>query len=118
MLVHQDDHQTYESLPREAQLNCTMDSLAKRALWEFQPTQLPMQQAFPLEPISIFAGPTKIAADMGDYVRFWAHRQMARENFHSLKILHNREFDLVDWEMVYKALRNVPRLFQLWAASK
>ena len=30
---HQDNHQTKDSLPRKVQLNCTMDSLAKRALW-------------------------------------------------------------------------------------
>ncbi len=76
-----------------------MDNLAKKALWDLRATQLPTQQAFPLEPISIFAGTTKLTADMGEYMRFWAHRQMARENFHALKILFNREFDYVDWEM-------------------
>jgi hypothetical protein len=116
--AHQDDHQTYSSLTREAQLNCAMDNLAKRALWELRATQLPVQQAFPLELICVFAGTTKITADMGDYVRFWAHQQMARENFHSLKILFNREFDFVDWEMVYDTLRDVPGLFQLWACKQ
>ena len=116
--AHQDDHQSYISLPREVQLNCSMDSLAKRALWELRSTQLPAQQPFPLEPISIFAGPTKITADMNDYLRFWAHRRMAREHFHSLKILYNQEFDRVDWEMVYETLREVPRLFQLWARKQ
>ena len=116
--AHQDDHQAYISLPREAQLNCSMDSLAKRALWELNPTQLPAQQPFPLEPISIFAGSTKITADTSDYLRFWAHRRMAREHFHSLNILYNREFDFVDWEMVYETLRDVSRLFQLWACKQ
>ena len=95
-----------------------MDNLAKRVLWELRATQLPVQQAFPLKPICIFAGTTKITADMGDYVSFWVHQQMARENFHSLKILFNREFDFVDWEMVYDTLRDVPWLFQLWACKQ
>jgi hypothetical protein len=73
--AHQDDHQSYTLLPREVQLNCSMDSLAKRALWDLRPTQLPVQQPFPLEPISIFAGSTKITADMSDYLRIWAHRE-------------------------------------------
>jgi hypothetical protein len=43
---------------------------------------------------------------------------MAREHYHSLKILYNQEFDLVDWEMVYETLREVPWLFQLWACKQ
>ena len=116
--AHQDDHKTFTTLTREAQLNCSMDYLAKKALWDLRATQLPVQQAFPLEPICIFAGTTKITADMGDYIRFWSHRQMAKETFHNLKILFNREFEFVDWEMVYGTLRDVPRLFQLWACKQ
>ena len=43
---------------------------------------------------------------------------MARESYHSLKILHNRELDFVDWEMVYETLRDVPQLFQLWVCKQ
>jgi hypothetical protein len=118
VLAHQDDHKSFISLPREAQLNCSIDYLAKKALWDLRATHLPAQQAFPLEPICIFAGPTKLTADMGDYIHFWTHRQMAKETFHSLKILFNQEFDYVDWEMVYETLREVPRLFQLWACKQ
>jgi hypothetical protein len=75
--------------------------------------QLPAQQAFPLEPICIFAGSTKIIADMGDYIWFWAHKKLARDNIHHLKVLFHQEFDCVDWEMIYGTLRYVPRLFQL-----
>ncbi len=70
-------------------------------------TRLPQQQSFPLETVSIFPGNIKISADMGDYVRFWAHRKLALESLHHLKILYNTEFDSVDWEMVYATLRNV-----------
>jgi hypothetical protein len=82
--AHQDDHQDFATLSRPAQLNCCMDYLAKRALWELQATDLPAQQAFPLEPIYIFAGQAKITADMGNYIRFWVHRQLAKKNFYSL----------------------------------
>jgi hypothetical protein len=82
--------------------------LAKKALWDLQATLPPSQQVFPLEPICIFAGPTKITADMGNYVHFWTHRQSAQERFHNLKILSYQEFNYVDWEMVYEKLCNVP----------
>ena len=116
--AHQDDHQEFKSLSRPAQLNCAMDSLAKKAIWDLQATNLPTQQAFPLEPICVFAGETKITADTDDYVRYWAHRHLAKTNFHSLGILSAQEFEYIDWEMVYDTLRTVPRLFQVWACKQ
>jgi hypothetical protein len=95
-----------------------MDYMAKKALWDLQATQLPVQQAFLLKPICIYAGPTSITADMGDYIRFWVHKKLARDNFHHLKVLFHQEFDYVDWEMIYGRLRDVPRLFQLWACKQ
>ncbi len=95
-----------------------MDFHAKKALWDMQPTNLPVQQAFPLEPECIFADSTKITPDMGDPVRYWAHRKLARERFHQLNILHTHKFDLVDWEMVYQKLWEVPKMFQLWACKQ
>jgi hypothetical protein len=59
ILAHQDNHNDFTSLSCPAQLNCAMDNLAKRALWDLQATNPPAQQAFPLEPISVFAGQTK-----------------------------------------------------------
>ena len=32
-----------------------------------------------------------------------------------MKILFAQECDLVDWEMIYLKLEEVPKLFQLWA---
>ena len=55
---------------------------------------------------------------MGDYVRFWVHRHLARANFHSLGVLYHQEFDYVDWKMVYDTLREVPWLFQVWACKQ
>ena len=95
-----------------------MDNLAKRAIWDLQATNLPAQQAFPLEPISVFAGQTKITACTDGYVRYWAHRHLAKANFHSLGILFSQEFEYIDWEMVYETLRTVPWLFQVWACKQ
>ncbi len=91
--AHQDDHK--DSLSQPLQLNCSMDYLAKKVLWDLQVTQPPSQQAFPLKPICIFASPTKNIADMGDYVHFWTHCQLTRERFHNQKILSNQE--LITW---------------------
>ncbi len=48
---------------------------------------------------------------------YWAHRHLAKERFHSMKILNERAFEIVDWEIVYNTLRVVPKLLQ-WLACK
>ncbi len=42
---------------------------------------------------------------------------MAKESFYESKILF-KEFNNVDWEMVYLALHQVPRMFQVWACKQ
>ena len=116
--AHQDDTIAYQDLTRPAQLNVNMDSYAKQALWDLQATRRPTQQAFPLEPVCVFAGTTKITADAGQAPRFWAHQSLARKLFSQLDILYQNEFDKVDWEMVYQTLHEVPRLFQQWACKQ
>jgi hypothetical protein len=95
-----------------------MDFHAKQVLWDLQPTNLPAQQEFPLEPICIFAESTKITPDMGDHLHYWAHLKLARKRFHQLNILYTHEFNLVDWAMVYQKLWDVSKMFQLWACTQ
>jgi hypothetical protein len=102
--ARQDDCGDYISLSWPLQLNCLMDYLAKKALWDLQVSQPPSQQAFPFKPICIFAGSTKITADMGDYFCFWTHHQLAWERFQNLKIMTNQEFEYVNWEVVCEKL--------------
>ena len=116
--AHQDDTVKYKDLTRPAQLNVNTDSYAKQALWDLQATRPPTQQAFPLEPVCVFADSAKITADTGQAARFGAHRRLAMERFHQLDILHPVVFDKVDWEMVHKTLHEVPRLFQQWACKQ
>ena len=116
--AHQDDKEDYQDLSRPSQLNVNMDYNAKQTLLDLRPTDLPRQQAFPLEPVCIFAGLWKITADMGPQVRYLAHLQLARQKFHQMNILDAHVFDLVDWEIVHKTLHNVPKLFQQWACKQ
>ncbi len=62
--THQDDKVDYQDLSRPSQLNVNMDFNSKQALLDLQPTNLPRQQAFPLEPVCAFTGSWKITADM------------------------------------------------------
>jgi hypothetical protein len=116
--AHQDNKVEYQDLSGPSQLNCSMDFSAKQVIRDVQPTNMPRQQAFPLEPVRAFAGPTKTTADTGHQLWYWAHWKLAKDRFHQLNIMYAQQFDLVDWEMVYLQLRSVPRLFQLWACKQ
>lgn len=116
--AHQDDHTAYEDLIRPAQLNTSCDFMAKDALWKLTGDDLPRQQAFPLEPVTVFVGEEKMTSDTAEHLRFWAHRQLAEETFFKLNILEPASFHEVAWEEVYATLHEVPRMFQLWAAKQ
>ena len=115
--AHQDDGKDYGNLSRESQLNCQMDYHTKRAIWETTDQQSNTARTFPLEPISIFLGKNKLTSGVGDKLRFWAQKQLAKTRFYEAKILFE-EFDSVDWESVHTALHTVPRLFQIWASKQ
>jgi hypothetical protein len=116
--AHQDDREDFENLSREAQLNCACDFGAKRVLLNHNPDDLPRQQQFPLEPISVWAGREKMTSDTGSSVRFHAHKNLAGKEFNAAGILTLQQFSRVDWEIVHSALTTVPRMFQVWACKQ
>ena len=117
--AHQDDHEDWSKLDtRQAQLNCLCDAGAKSQILEADPFNLPKQRAFPLEPICMFMGNEKMTSDTGGQIRFAAHRVIAKKVYHALGVLHDHQFEEVDWPHVYDALHGVPRLFQIWACKQ
>jgi hypothetical protein len=61
--VHQDDLKRWEDLLREAQLNAACDAGAKAMLHLQDITDLPQQEAFPLEPLCLFVEGKKMTSD-------------------------------------------------------
>jgi hypothetical protein len=116
--AHQDDHRAYSDLSREVQLNCQMDYLVKKAIYEAQEPQGTHTRHFPLVPICVFLGWNKLTSNKGEKLRFWVHNQLTRSWFHDASILFTDEFNKVDWEMIHIALRRVPRMFQIWACKQ
>ncbi len=116
--AHQDDRDEFESLSREAQLNCACDFGAKRVLLNHNPDELPRQQQFPLEPISVWAGREKMTSDTGSSVRFHAHKNLARDEFDAAEILSPQQFSRVNWEVVHSVFTTVPRMFQVWVCKQ
>jgi hypothetical protein len=114
----QDDREECESLSREAQLNCACDFRAKQVLLTHNPDDLPWQQQFPLEPISVWAGREKMTSDTGSSVWFHAHKNLARKEFNVAGILTFRQFDQVDWVIVHIVLTTVTECSRSGHASK
>jgi hypothetical protein len=69
--AHQDDKQAYGELSRDAQLNCQMDYLAKKAILEALVNHNEQTKCFPLEPVCILLGRNKVTSDKGERVWFW-----------------------------------------------
>jgi hypothetical protein len=74
--AHQDDGRKYGDLLCEAQLNCQMDYLAKKAIHEAPPTHDAAMQHFPFEPLGVFLGKNKLTSDKGERQKFWVHKQL------------------------------------------
>jgi hypothetical protein len=116
--AHQDDKLDWEALKHEEQLNCGCDHAAKRCIKETVINGLPKQQAFPLEPLALFVNDQKITTESGPSIRFEAQRQEARRVFEERKVLLPHQFDLVDWPLVHQTLREVPKMFQIFACKQ
>ena len=116
--AHQDDHTCWEDLSRAAQLNSACDAGAKAILRSHDVTDLPQQEAFPLESICMFVDGTKMTSDMGAHIRYAVGRQVARFFFHQTSRMFTDAFDKVDWPHVHRTLHEeVSRLFQVWACK-
>ena len=116
--AHQDDTAAFHSLSRQSQLNCAVDAGAKRQITALDPLMSLTQRAFPLEPVTCFAGPWKLTPGMKWEARFWCHRALARDSLVRMKTLHPRQFDQIAWYEVSKALEEVPKMFQIWACKQ
>jgi hypothetical protein len=81
--THQDDGRKYGDLLCEAQLDCQMDYLAKKAIHKAPPTQNAATQHFPLELLCVFLGKNKLTSDKGERLKFWVHKQLAWSRFHT-----------------------------------
>lgn len=95
-----------------------MDEKAKAAIRKLHADSIPPQREFPMEPLAIYAGKDKITTESGSFIRFWAHRQLAKSYFAGKQVLDPAAFEQVDWKNYYAVMRSVPCLFQLWACKQ
>jgi hypothetical protein len=116
--AHQDDLKDWEDLTFEEQRNCSCDFAAKRSLQETFVNGPQPQQAFPLETASLFINQHKIGTESGPMIRYAAQLQEAKVVFAERGVLRDDQFDLVDWPHVHNTLREVPKMFQIFACKQ
>ena len=116
--AYQDDRISYQPVTRPEQLKWLMDGKAKQEIWNIDQDNLPHQESFPLESLCVFLGKEKMSSYTGARIHFWVHKQRAEEVLRNHKILLTNQFKGVDWEMVYSALHEMPRMFQIWACKQ
>ena len=116
--AHQDDHTRWEDLPQAAQLNSACDAGAKAILHSQDVTNLPQQEALPLEPICMVVEGKKMTSDTGAHIRYTARHQIARSFFHQTGRMSTDAFDEVDWHVHRTLNEEVPQPFQIWACKQ
>ena len=68
-------------------MNCICDGMTKGVVWGLAGEKVPKQSMFPLEAVAVYVGEDKLSSDMSKYVRFHAHKHVAKEAFAKLRIL-------------------------------
>jgi hypothetical protein len=66
--AHQDDLKDCEQLNHIEQLNCGCNAKAQLKNRETDPNNLPAQRPFPLEPITLFIGGSKVTMELGPLI--------------------------------------------------
>ncbi len=94
--AHQDNHTHWEDLTCAAQLNLACDAGEKAILRSHDVTDLPQQEAFPLESICMFVDGKKMTSDTGVHIQYAAGRQVAWSFFHQTSRMFTDAFDEVD----------------------
>ncbi len=107
--AHQDGKMSFNKLSRKAQLNCMCDHAVKQRIATDGTDGAKSSGMFPLEPVGLFIGDKKMTSNTGDQIRFWAHRQLAKEFFNDRKILLHSQFESIDWISIHQMLHNLPR---------
>jgi hypothetical protein len=87
---------SFSKLSRKVQLNCICNHAAKQRIATDGKDGTKSPGMFLLEPVGLFIRDNKMMSDTGEQIRFWAHRQLAKDFFNIRKILSHSQFESMD----------------------
>ena len=111
---HLDEILRWDQLSLVQKLNVLCDSLAKRALMAAIVNRDFIDSGFPFEDIVMMCGPSKVVSSPVKGIYQWWGYRVARDFFHSKKIIDKTHFDLIHWEGMGAAMKSFPVMFRRW----
>ena len=108
---HLDEILAYHQLSIEEKMNCLADALASEALVHGVASEQYIRGVFPFESTTVMIGGRRIGGSPRQAMdRHWGAK-IARELFHSRRIVSKYDFNLVYWDGMEAVLRGFSDLF-------
>lgn len=124
ILGHQDKHTAFEDLPRNAQLNCIVDGLAKEQLAAdiaLPPTD-PTTQHLPFENCTItwtnrYGQDIRICSHLKDTLATFIARETVRKHWIKKGKFTTRQESQIDWTLLHRAHKGLHPQRKIWLSK-
>jgi hypothetical protein len=114
---HLDDTTEFQLLSLPEQLNVMADKLAKEALLEAVETGQYCKPYFPNESIRILINGSKATTSIKAHLYQARGHQVARDLFHSKRIIPQHHFDYIHWDGLRLAMTSLPQMYKVWVTK-
>ena len=114
MDAHLDEVLRWNQLSRVQRENCIVDSIAKDALMDAVMEDNFIASIFPHEQVVVKVDGRRVTGSPKSAIsRAWGYK-VARELFHSRKIVDKKHFRLIYWDGVEASMKTFPTMFRVW----
>jgi hypothetical protein len=114
---HLDKVLRWDQLSPVQRENCLMDAVAKSALLDSVVNDDYINSVFPHEPVLVKVKGQRITGSPSAAIgRAWGYK-VARELFHSRKIVDRKHFKLIYWDGVEACMDKFPTMFRVWVTK-
>ena len=114
---HLDDTTEFQLLSLPEQLNVMADKLAKEALLEAVKTGQYCKPYFPNESIRVLINGAKATTSIKAHLYQAWGQQVARDLFHSKRIIPQHHFDYIHWDGLRLAMTSLPQMYKVWVTK-
>ena len=115
---HLDEYLDRSQLTTEENLNLDCDEEADTALQQGVETGMYIDRILPDEEFVVVVDGQKLSGSTTVAInRSWG-RDIAREHYHAVDLIHRDHFDEVYWDGVEKVMARVPEMFSVWVTKQ
>ena len=114
---HLDKVLRWDQLTRVQRENCLVDSVARTALLDAFLDDTYISSIFPHEQVVVKVDGKRVTGSPSTAIgRAWGYK-VARELFHSRKIVDRKHFRLIYWDGVESCMKTFPTMFRVWVTK-